>query len=293
MKSSLKEKLIKCSLGVVSLVVPIIFIVILLHVFLAAIPALSQLGLGLLDPDSVWRPRGIVPSFSILPMILATLYVSVLAVVIAAPIACLCAVFINFYLDKKSSGILLAFVDMLAGVPSVILGFIGLVVLVSSFERIFDMSAGQSILAASFILAIILLPFIVSSYSESIAIAKARYGAASVALGTSKEFVILQVILPATRRSAATAITAAFGRAMGETMAVMMVIGNSPIFPRLFGRGLTIPGLTALEFGSAELGSMHLSAIYAANVILLVLICLIFTATYFLKKGLLKEHEKI
>jgi len=99
--------------------------------------------------------------------------------------------------------------------------------------------------------------------------------------------------VPIPKKSAAAAVTAAFERAMSETMAVMMVIGNAPIFPTLFGRGQTIPALTALEFGSAEYGSLHLSAIYAANLALLVLLCLILTATYFLKRELLKEHDKI
>jgi len=195
--------------------------------------------------------------------------------------------------EKRLSKLILAFIDLLAGVPSVIFGFLGLVVIVGNFERIFNMSAGESILAASVLLSIMLLPFIISAYSESIERAKDKYGAAAMALGTPEEYSALKIIIPITKRSAAAAITAAFGRAMSETMAVMMVIGNAPIFPTLFGRGQTIPALTALEFGSAEYGSLHLSAIYAANFALLILLCFILAATYFLKKELLKEHDRI
>jgi len=288
-----KERIIKYLLAGVSLIIPITSIIILSHVVFESMPAASQIGLRLFDFQGAWRPLSNSPSYNILPMILSTLYVSFLAVAIAAPIACLCAVFLNYYVNKTISKLALAFIDLLAGVPSVIFGFLGLVIIVGNFERFFNMSAGESILAASVLVAIMLLPFIISAYSESIERAKDKYSAAAMALGTSKEYSALKIIIPITKKSAAAAIAAAFGRAMSETMAVMMVIGNAPIFPALFGRGQTIPALTALEFGSAEHGSLHLSAIYAANLVLLVLLCLILTAAYFLKKELLKEHDKI
>jgi len=288
-----RERIIKFSLAVVAMIIPISFIIVLSHVTIESIPALTQIGAGLFDITGGWRPLSGTPSFSILSMILATLYIAFLAVIMSAPIACLCAIFLNYYVNKKIAKTTLAFIDLLAGVPSVIFGFLGLVIVVGNFERMFNMSAGESILAAAVVLAVMLLPFIISFYSESIEKAKSKYGATAMALGTSKEYSIFKIIIPITKRSITAAIIAAFGRAMSETMAVMMVIGNAPVFPRLFGRAQTIPALTALEFGNAEYASLHLSAIYAANLTLIFLIALVLIGSYLLKRGLLKEDVAI
>jgi len=288
-----KEKTVLCILAAVSFIIPAIFIVILVHVIYQTIPAATELGMLLFDTSGVWRPLGQTPSFSILPIVLTTMYVAFLAVAIAAPIGCMAAIFLNYYAGQRLTKLVLSFVDLLAGVPSVIYGFIGLVVVVRNFERIFNMSAGESVLAAAIVLSVMLLPYIISTYSESIEKAKGKYDTASMALGISAEYSILKVIVPVTKRGAAAAVITAFGRASSETIAVMMVIGNAPIFPRLLGRGLTISGLTALEFGSAEIGSVHASAIYAANLVMILMLSVILLAAYLLRRKLLSEHDKI
>jgi len=288
-----KERIIKSLLIAVAMIIPMSFIIILFHVTYESIPAITQIGTGLFDAEGAWRPLSATPSFSILPMILATLYIAFLSVLMAAPVACLCAIFLNYCIDKKIAKPALAFIDLLAGVPSVIFGFLGLIIVISNFERIFNMSAGESILAASVVLAVMVLPFIVSSYSESIEKAKEKYGVAALSLGTSTEYSVIKIIIPTTKRGAFASIVTAFARAMSETMAVMMVIGNAPIFPRLFGRAQTIPALTALEFGNAEYGSLHLSAIYAANLTLIVLIACVLIGSHLLRKGLLKDDDNV
>ena len=289
----MKEKTALCLFAAVSFVIPAIFIVILVHVIYQTIPAATGLGMLLFDTSGVWRPLGQTPSFSILPVISATMYVAFLAVAIAAPIGGMAAIFLNYYAGRRLTKLVLAFVDLLAGVPSVIYGFIGLVVVVRNLERIFNMSAGESILAAALVLSVMLLPYIISTYSESIEKAKNKYDTASRALGVSAEYSVLKVIIPITKRGAAAAVISAFGRASSETIAVMMVIGNAPIFPRLLGRGQTISGLTALEIGSAEIGSVHASAIYAANLMLMLTLSVILLITYFLRRKLLSEYDKI
>ena len=277
----------------VSFVLPVIFIVILVHVVFESIPAVTGLGMLLIDSSGVWRPLSQTPAFSILPVALATLYVASLAVAIAAPIGGMSAIFLNYYAGHRLTKLVLTFVDLLAGVPSVIYGFIGLVVVVRNFERIFNMSAGESILAAAVVLSVMLLPYIISTYNESIAKAKSKYNTASIALGISPEYSVLKVIIPITKRGAGAAVISAFGRASSETIAVMMVIGNAPIFPRLLGRGQTISGLTALEIGSAEIGSVHSSAIYSANLMMILMLSVILFVTYFLRRKLLSEYDKI
>ena len=289
----MNDKIALYLIGVVSFAIPAIVIVILVHVIHQTIPAATELGTMLFDTSGVWRPLGQTPSFSILPIVMTTMYVAFLAVAIAAPIGCMAAILLNYYAGQRLTKLVLSFVDLLAGVPSVIYGFIGLVVVVRNMERIFNMSAGESILAAAVVLSVMLLPYIISTYSESIEKAKNKYDIASMVLGVSVEYSIFKVIIPITKRGAVAAIVSAFGRASSETIAIMMVIGNAPIYPSLLGRGLTISGLTALEFGSAEIGSVHASAIYAANLVMMLMLSIVLLATYFLRRKLLNEHDKI
>jgi len=289
----MKDKVALILFAAISFIIPAIFMAILVHVIHQAIPAATQLGTMLFDTSGVWRPLGQTPSFGILPIVLTTLLVAFLAVAIAAPIGGMAAIFLNYYAGQRLTRLVLSFVDLLAGVPSVIYGFIGLVVVVRNLERIFNMSAGESVLAAGIVLSVMLLPYIISTYSESIEKAKGKYDTASMVLGVSVEYSIFKVIIPITKRGAAAAVISAFGRASSETIAVMMVIGNAPIFPRLLGRGLTVSGLTALEFGSAEIGSIHASAIYAANLVMLLMLSVILLATYLLRRKLLSENDKI
>ena len=187
-------------------------------------------------PSTEWRPVSANPQFGLLPAITGTLYVSFIAVVLALIFGVACACFLNFYLPEKIAAVFLAFIDLVAGIPSVIFGFIGLTVLVKSFATQFHMAAGQCILAAGIVLAIMLLPFVISTCHESIRVARTQYEMTALALGFSREITLVKIIFPAIRPGIVAGAMMAFGRALGETMAVMMVIGNSPIFPKLLGR---------------------------------------------------------
>ena len=257
----------------------------------SSLPAFLQINIGLFEIDGQWRPLNTAPSYNILPMILATLYVSFLGVGIALPFGVGSAMFLNFYVCRKTAAFFLSLIDMLAGLPSVILGFLGLVLLVSWFEAHLKMATGESVLAAGIILSVMLLPYIVSSSYESIQKAQKKYMYASLSMGISKEYTMTRIILPTIRKSILASVMLSFGRALGETMAVMMVIGNSPIYPRLFGRAETIPALTSLEMGSVKYGSLHLSSLYAANVVLLFILFIVLGIGYFLKRKLKKYDE--
>lgn len=257
----------------------------------SSLPAFLQINIGLFDIDEQWRPLSSNPSYNILPMILATLFVSFLGVGIALPFGIGAAMFLNFYTRRKIAAFFLSLIDMLAGLPSVIFGFLGLFLLVKWFEFHPQMTTGESVLAAGILLAIMLLPYIVSSTYESIQKAEKKYMFASLSIGISKEYTMTRIIFPAIRKSVLASAMLAFGRALGETMAVMMVIGNSPIYPRLFGRAETIPALTALEMGSVEYGSLHLSALYAANVVLLIILLMVLGIGYYFQRKLKKYDE--
>lgn len=264
--------------------------IMLINIIKESIPAFSELGIKMFLPSTEWRPVSANPQFGLLPAITGTLYVSFIAVVLALIFGVACACFLNFYLPEKIAAVFLAFIDLVAGIPSVIFGFIGLTVLVKSFATQFHMAAGQCILAAGIVLAIMLLPFVISTCHESIRVARTQYEMTALALGFSREITLVKIIFPAIRPGIVAGAMMAFGRALGETMAVMMVIGNSPIFPKLLGRGQTLPSLTALEMGSIEYGSLHLSALYVANVVLLVILLAVLGIGYLLKRRFAK-HE--
>lgn len=237
-----------------------------------------------------WMPIAMVgeTSFGIFNFIMSTLYVSLLAMVFATVLGVGAAVFLSCVASEKARSLLYPCIDLLAGIPSVIYGFIGLVTLVPLFRK-FGVQTGACVLAAAILLAIMLLPYMISSCSETILKAKSRYLPASNALGVSGWYGIAKVILPASRANILLSMILAVGRAMGETMAVMMVIGNANLFPTLLGKGESIAGLIALEMGTAEAGSLHYHALFAAGLVLMVLLMLIHGGIGALRSRLMKE----
>ena len=253
--------------------------------------AFQTIGIKLFAPKAGWRPLGSQPAFGVLPFLTGTFYVSFLSLLPALVFGVGCSLFLSFYISKKSKNRILGFIDILAGVPSVIFGFIGLVVLVKLFENAFSLSSGECVLSASILLSIMLLPFIVSNCCETVEKIKDEYMASALSLGVSKEYFIKKIAFSQMKRSIISSGFIAFGRAMGETMAVMMVLGNSPVYPKLFGRAETVAALTALEMGSAEFKSLHFSAIYAANAILLVILIAVYGVGILIKRRG-NENEK-
>lgn len=233
-----------------------------------------------------WAPLSSKPKYSFLPMILATLYISFFAILIATPLSVGCALFLSFNANKKYSKIVLSFIDMIAGIPSVIFGFLGLVILVKFLERNLNMVTGESVLAGAILLSIMLFPYIVTGCTETFIKGKKIYYAASQSLGVSKWYTMRKIMLPFAVNSIFVNTLLAFSRAIGETMAVMMVTGNSPIFPKLLGRAETIPSLIALEMGTATYKSIHYSSLYAAGLILIIIILIIQLIAYMINIGM-------
>lgn len=283
------QRLITYTLAIASVLILFLLVYELLR---ESLPALKNPGISsLLDPSSSWRPVSSPPSFSLVAAIAGTLYVSSMSVLLALILGLGLSLFVNFYLGSLARQVLLSLIDMLAGIPSVIFGFVGLALLVQVLEKVFDMAAGQCVLAAIIVLGLMLLPFIVSSLSESISSLKNTYQYGSYALGLSKEYFLVKIVVPNLRMSLLSSSLTALARALGETIAVMMVIGNTPILPRLLGRGQTIPALTALEMGNVQYASTHMAVLYAANLFLLIILVLtkVF-ARYIEKKG--ASYEK-
>ncbi len=225
-------------------------------------------------------------SFGIFNFIMATLYVSFVALVIAVFVGLGAAVFLSCVASERMRGILYPFVDLLAGIPSVIYGFIGLAILVKYFIRL-GIPTGSCVLAAGILLAVMLLPFLVSSCSETMLKVKEAYLPAAEAMGISKWYAIATIVPPASWKNILMSMILAIGRAMGETMAVMMVMGNANLFPRLLGKSESIASVIALEMGTAVVDSTHYHALYAAGMVLMILLFVINLVIMFLREKII------
>ncbi len=273
-------------LTVLSLAFVLIFIV------QEALPVFSETSLTAFLFGQRWMPMdyGNGVSFGIGNFIAGTLAVSALAILIALLIGVGAAVFLSCAVSENARSLLYPLIDLLAGIPSVIYGFIGLCVLVKLFQRLGIAGSGHSVLTAAILLAVMLLPFLVSSCSETMLKIRRRYLPAASALGISYWHTVAHVVLPLSARNILLSVILATGRAMGETMAVMMVMGNANLFPTLLGKGETIASLIALEMGTAAAGSTHYHALYAAGLVLLVILLAINTGIALLRRRLLRQE---
>lgn len=239
-----------------------------------------------------WMPvdYGLGLSYGIGNYIAGTLAVSALAILMALAVGVGAAVFLSCAVSENARSLLYPLIDLLAGIPSVIYGFIGLCVLVKLFQRLGIAGSGHSVLTAAILLAVMLLPFLVSSCSETMLKIRRRNLPAANALGAPYWHTVAHIVLPLSLRSILLSVILAVGRAMGETMAVMMVMGNANLFPSLLGKGETIAALIALEMGTAAAGSPHYHALYAAGLTLLALVLGINTGIALLRRRLLERE---
>lgn len=283
---NLKEKVFKFVVKFLTLISLLLLAFIFVFIFKESFVFFKEVSIFKFVSGRTWNPLGSPDNLSILPIILGTIYVSLIGILIALPIGVGSAILLSSYTNEKVKRVARSVIDILAGIPSVVYGFIGLLVLVKFFEVKFSFSSGESVLAGGVLLSIMMLPFIISTCDESMEKVYKEYHQYSSALGVSKSYMIRKIILPESRKSILASIVLALGRGMGETMAVMMVIGNSPIMPKLLKKCQTIPSLIALEMGMAEVGSLHYHALFASGFVLMLILLGINTVLYFIKKSM-------
>lgn len=259
-----------------------ILAVLLICVFLFAngIPAMKEIGLFDFLMGRQWKPNNNI--YGILPMILGSIYVTAGAIVIGVPIGILVAVFMTRFCPKWLYKILKPAVDLLAGIPSVVYGFFGLMVIVPLIRDLFG-GSGTSMLAASIVLGIMILPTIISVSESAIRAVPESYYEGSLALGASHERSVFRVVLPAAASGVMAGVILGVGRAIGETMAVIMVAGNQAALPRgLFSGVRTMTANIVLEMGYAA--DLHREALIATAVVLFVFILIINVSFSVLKR---------
>lgn len=264
----------------------------LICVFLFAngIPAMKEIGFMEFLTGERWKPTNEI--FGILPMIMGSIYVTAGAIILGVPIGILTSVFMAKYCPKKIYPVLKGATELLAGIPSVVYGFFGLVVLVPLIRDICQKfhwgGNGSSILTASILLGMMILPTIIGVTESAIRSVPAHYYEGALALGATHERSIFSVVLPAAKSGVVAGIVLGIGRAIGETMAVIMVAGNQARMPAGIVRGVrTLTANIVLEMGYAA--GLHREALIAIAVVLFVFILLINLSVSLLNRR--AQHE--
>lgn len=272
----LEDRLFGGAIRLLCLVTVLLLGFLVVFILRESLPAIREVGLGQLLLGSDWRPiiYRDAPSYGLRNMVVSTLFVSALAVLLALGVGVGCALFLACGATERQRMAITPCIELLASIPSVVYGFVGLYTVVKFLEKC-GRASGESVLAGAVVLSVMILPYMVSSCCETMVHAMERYGGASRALGVSRWYMAGQLVLPAARRGILISTALSVGRAMGETMAVMMVMGNANLFPRLLGKSESIASVIALEMGTAVYGSTHYHALYAAGMVLMILLFLI------------------
>ena len=259
-----------------------ILAVVLICIFLFAggLPAMQEIGIGNFLLGLRWKPTNGL--YGIFPMIVGSLYVTAGAILIGVPTGVLCAGFLARFCPARLYRILKPVTELLAGIPSVVYGFFGLVIIVPMMQRIFG-GGGKSVLTASLLLGIMILPTIIGVSESAIRAVPESYYEGALALGATHERSVFCAVLPAARSGILAGVVLGVGRAIGEAMAVSMVAGNQPVIPESLLSGVrTLTANVVLEMGYAQ--DLHREALIATAVVLFVFILLINISFSLLKR---------
>lgn len=235
-----------------------------------------------------WFPTATpAPLFGFLPLITGTLWVSLFAILIALPFGLSVSIYMSEVADPKVRGWLKPVIELLSGIPSVVYGFFGLIVIVPLIQKIFDLPVGESGLAGSIVLAIMALPTIITVTEDAMRNCPRAMREASLALGASQWQTIYKVVIPYSISGITSGVVLGIGRAIGETMAVLMVTGNAAVIPTTILEPLrTIPATIAAELGEAPAGGPHYQALFLLGVVLFFFTLIInFSVEYISSKG--------
>lgn len=244
-----------------------------IFLFWNGVPAMAEIGFFDFIGGQKWSPSNVPPSFGIFSMIIASIYVTAGAIVIGVPIGILTAVFLARFCPKPLYKVLKPATELLAGIPSIVYGFFGLMVVVPFIRDNFG-GNGSSWLAASIVLGIMILPTIIGVSESSIRAVPESYYESALALGATKERSVFKTILPASKSGILAGVVLGIGRALGETMAVVLIAGNQVQIPSGVTDGLrTMTANIVLEMGYST--GLHRQALIATGVVLFVFILLI------------------
>ena len=269
------ENVMRALFLICGLVAVAFVLVISIYLIVSGIPAIREVGLFNFLGGTNWDPanKSGSPSYGILPMILPSIYGTAGAIIIGVPIGFLMAVFLSKVANRKVAAVIREVVDLLAGIPSVVYGLVGMMVLLPAIRKVFDLPAGDSLLAAVVVLAVMILPSIISVSETALDAVPREYEEASLALGATELETYFRVSAPAAKSGIAAAVVLGVGRAIGEAMAILMVAGNVANMPSLLSSVKFLTTAIAGEMGYA--GDLHRQALFSIGLVLFLFIMLI------------------
>lgn len=260
-------------------------LLITIYLIISGIPAIKEIGLIEFLFGKEWASTAAEPKYGILPFILTSVYGTGGAILIGVPVGFFAAVYLSKVANKTVKAVIVEAVNLLAGIPSVVYGLVGMLVLVPAIRMIFDMPDGASLLAAIIILSIIILPNIIKVSITALDAVPKEYEDASLALGATPTETFFRVSVPAAKSGIATAVVLGIGRAIGEAMAVMMVAGNVANMPSLFQSVRFLTTAVASEMAYSSPGSLQRNALFSIALVLFLFIMMInATLNFFLKR---------
>ena len=281
MQSNFTEKFMKYVFIVCASLSILSIILIFYFIFEGGVPFILEEGIGNFIFNEVWRPTASKPSFGILPMIVGSLVVTAGAIIIGVPIGVLSSIFMAFYCPDWLYKFAKPAINLMASIPSIVYGYFALRLFVPFFRDLMG-GTGMNIVTASTLLGIMILPTIIGLSEASLRAVPKEYYSASVGLGADHDRSIMRVILPAAKSGILSAIILGIGRAIGETMAVILVTGNQPAIPNDLNQGVrTLTTNIVLEMGYAS--GRHREALIATAVVLFIFIILLNTTFMFVK----------
>jgi phosphate transport system permease protein len=271
-KQRLKAKIIKYFLQSCGSLSIIIVLLIFLFLFKEAFPFIGSPGIGELF-HNIWNPVSFQKEeFGLFPLITGSVLVTILATIIAIPFGIIGAVYISEVASAKEREFLKPFIEILAGIPSVVLGFFGLIVIAPLIKDLFGLNTGLTALTGAVLLAFMAIPTIMSISEDAIKSVPAAYKEASLALGASKLETIWKVVVPAALSGIVASVMLGMGRVVGETMTVMMVTGNAPVISmNPFTSVRTMTATIAAEMGEVTIGSDHYMALFWVGIVLMLM----------------------
>ena len=283
-KARLFESIIHGIFLVLGLVTVGCVLLITVYLVISGIPAIREIGLGRFLFGRVWASTAAQPQYGILPFILTSVYGTAGAMLIGVPVGFLTAVYLAKLAPRQIKAVLSAAISLLAGIPSVVYGLVGMLILVPGIRKVFSVPDGASLLAAMIVLAVMILPSIVKVSMTALEAVPREYEDASLALGATPVETYFRVSVPAAKSGIAAAVVLGVGRAIGEAMAVMMVSGNVPNMPKLFEsvRFLTTAVASEMSYSSG----LQRQALFAIALVLFLFIMLINALlNFFLKRS--------
>ena len=282
-KNKLLENIVHGIFLIMGLITVGCVLLITVYLVISGIPAIREIGLVKFLFGKTWASTAKDPQYGILPFILTSIYGTAGAIVLGVPIGFMTAVYLAKLAPKKVKSFMEHAVSMLAGIPSVVYGLVGMMVLVPGIRKLFNIPDGASLFAAIIVLAVMILPSIIKMTITSLEAVPKEYGEASLALGATPEETYFRVSVPAAKSGIAAAVVLGVGRAIGEAMAVIMVSGNAPNMPSLFESVRFLTTAVASEMSYAS--GLQQQALYSIALVLFLFIMLINAAlNFFLKR---------